>query len=293
MKQHPLVTIIIATYNRAETLQYAINSVLWQTYSNFELLVVGDACTDHTDQIMKNYTDDPRVFWYNLPENSGYQSVPNNFGIQKGKGKYIAYLNHDDLWLPNHIEALVHHLENTEGDFAFSILYWAYCSRPSRLEIPVLPEMPIPPEATAILHRRDVVDRIGGWKDIHETFAYPRVEFFRRAQFAGLSFDSVPVVSAVKFLWAEENYNDVGPQPEYMELIKNQPNFFQKDVLKKLMELQREQNTSISSFLLRPSKWGDMLRLLAIRNRIHPAQLKFWKGKGQRIKKWRRLHRLT
>src|SRR5690606_34069774 len=95
----PLVTVVIATYNRAETLKYAIESVLWQSFRDFELWVIGDCCTDHTDKVVNSFMHDPRVNWYNLPKNSGYQSKPNNEGIRRARGKYIAYLNHDDIWL--------------------------------------------------------------------------------------------------------------------------------------------------------------------------------------------------
>src|SRR5688572_30048995 len=113
-EKSPLVTVVIATYNRADTLKYAVESCLWQTFKDFEVWVVGDACTDHTEKVMQSFSD-PRINWYNLPKNSGYQSKPNNEGIRRAKGKYIAYLNHDDIWLPNHLEVLVDKLEKTNA----------------------------------------------------------------------------------------------------------------------------------------------------------------------------------
>ena len=136
----PLVTVVIATYNRAETLKYAKESVLWQRYKNFELWVIGDCCTDHTEKVVQSFND-ARVNFYNLPQNSGYQSKPNNEGIKRSKGQFIAYLNHDDIWLPNHLQDTVAHLQATNADIVFSIIQWVYSFTSSRADIPLLPNL--------------------------------------------------------------------------------------------------------------------------------------------------------
>jgi len=102
----PHVSVIIATYNRANVLSYAIGSVLDQTFTDFELLVVGDGCTDESGDVVGSF-DDPRVHWCNLAHNTGHQSGPNNEGFLRSRGNVVAYLGHDDLWLPNHLELLV------------------------------------------------------------------------------------------------------------------------------------------------------------------------------------------
>ena len=75
----PQVTVIIATYNKASTLRFALQSVLWQTFEDYEVWVIGDCCSDNSAEIVNGFND-PRVHWHNLPENSGYQSVPHNEG---------------------------------------------------------------------------------------------------------------------------------------------------------------------------------------------------------------------
>jgi glycosyltransferase involved in cell wall biosynthesis len=286
----PLVTVVIATYNRANTLRYAIESVLWQTYQNYEVWVVGDACTDHTEQVVKSFTD-PRINWYNLPKNSGYQSKPNNEGMQRGKGKYIAYLNHDDIWLPNHLEAIVGHLEKTNADFAFSIIQWVYSFTYSRPDIPLLPDMPIPPEATAVIHKKDVVNKIGYWKNINETYSYPRVDFFRQAQYIGMKFEIVPAVTGLKFLWDEKTYSDVGPQPLYMERLRNEPDFINKELSAMLIRAEYSINALPKGKRL---VWimANPLRKLMLKMKMDPAMLKFWNKKGKQIRVWRKRHGL-
>jgi len=288
----PLVTVVIATYNRAETLKYAIESVLWQTYKNFELWVIGDCCTDHTEKVVQSFSHDPRVNWYNLPQNSGYQSKPNNEGIRRGKGEYIAYLNHDDIWLPNHLADTVAHLEATNADLVFSVIQWVYSFTKSRADIPLLPNLPVPPEATAVVHKKSIINKIGYWKNINETYSYPRVDFFRQAQFAGLKFDIVPSLTGLKFLWADKNYHDVGPHPVYMERLRNEKDYATRELTAMLINAEYKiyswpRGQRLNYMLLNP------LRTLMLKWKIDPAALRFWHKKGTQIKVWRKRHRLA
>src|SRR5688572_8257735 len=75
----PSISVVIATYNRSRMLAYAIESVLRQTFTDWELIVVGDACTDDTAEVVARYVAaDPRVRFVNLERNWGEQSAPNN-----------------------------------------------------------------------------------------------------------------------------------------------------------------------------------------------------------------------
>src|SRR4029077_16679146 len=96
----------IPTYNRSRVLRHAVASVLGQSFADFELLVVGDGCTDDSAAVVAGFAD-PRLRWINLPANSGHQSAPNNEGLRQAKGELIAYLGHDDLWLPHHLQVMV------------------------------------------------------------------------------------------------------------------------------------------------------------------------------------------
>ena len=80
-------------------------SVQRQTFADFELLVIGDGCTDDSEAVVAAFGD-PRFHWENLPQNHGHQSPANNRGLALARGKWIAYLGHDDLWMPNHLELL-------------------------------------------------------------------------------------------------------------------------------------------------------------------------------------------
>src|SRR3954467_10617820 len=113
----PAISGVIATYNRSGVLRYAVESVLRQTFTAWELIVVGDACTDDTAEVMAGYVEaDPRVRFVNLERNWGEQSAPNNVGRSLARAPLIAYLSHDDLWLPHHLKACREAMAATRAD---------------------------------------------------------------------------------------------------------------------------------------------------------------------------------
>jgi glycosyltransferase involved in cell wall biosynthesis len=285
-----MVTVLIATYNKAGTLRYAIDSVLWQTFNDFELWVIGDACTDTSETVVQSYND-PRVHWYNLPKNTGYQSEPHNEGLRRSKGKYIAYLNHDDIWLPNHLSVLVDHIEKTGADFVYSILEWILDYADCYADIPHYPNAPRPPEATATLHRREIISKIGFWKTPFETRAIPRAEYFRRAQFKGKRFVLAPMLTALKFSKNTEGYSSVGDQPQYMQMIIDNPNFAQEELAGLLARAyyQLEKPVTPKRFI---SQISEYLRRQLVKQSIDPARLIFWRKPGWHIRKWRKYQKL-
>jgi glycosyltransferase involved in cell wall biosynthesis len=99
----PLISVIIPTYNRARLLKETIDSVLKQNFQNFELIVVDDGSTDNTGEILSDYKDHIQVL---AQKNKGV-SAARNLGISKAKGEFIAFLDSDDLWLPEKLTAQV------------------------------------------------------------------------------------------------------------------------------------------------------------------------------------------
>jgi glycosyltransferase involved in cell wall biosynthesis len=91
---HPLVNVILPTYNRAWTLKTAIDSVLLQDYSNLELIVIDDGSQDNTQELLEDYKNQITVLFQ---ENSGV-SAARNLGIKKSSGEFIALLDSDDAW---------------------------------------------------------------------------------------------------------------------------------------------------------------------------------------------------
>ncbi|MBO9728342.1 MAG: glycosyltransferase family 2 protein [Chitinophaga sp.] len=110
----PLVSVIIPTYNRAHSLGKAIESVLNQTYSNIQLIVVDDGSDDGTSEFVKQYEEVQFVLQVH-----GGQGRARNTGLKYAKGVYIASLDSDDVWAPTFLEKTVTKLEQDQLDFVF------------------------------------------------------------------------------------------------------------------------------------------------------------------------------
>ncbi len=160
----PRVTVILPTYNWATVLPFSIGSVLDQTFGDFELLVVGDHCTDESEAVVGAVRDE-RVRWINLAEGVGHQAGPNNEGLRQARGEIVAYLGHDDLWLPRHLELLLAALDGehvfAHGHLVFVMPDEAPTIRPSA-ESSYTRGAWIPP--TSVVHRRDAALGVGGWR---------------------------------------------------------------------------------------------------------------------------------
>lgn len=102
MIKNQMVSVIIPTYNRGFIIFRAIKSVLCQTYQDFEIIVVDDASTDTTEDIVLSFNDD-RIFFYRHKERRG-GGAARNMGIRLANGSYIAFLDSDDEWLPKKLE---------------------------------------------------------------------------------------------------------------------------------------------------------------------------------------------
>lgn len=112
LESTPSVSVIIPTYNRGNFIGESISSVLSQTYTDFELIIVDDGSTDNTEYIISTFSD-PRLQYIKQP-NRG-RSKARNHALSLACGKYITFLDSDDLYLPNKIELQVDYLNNHPG----------------------------------------------------------------------------------------------------------------------------------------------------------------------------------
>jgi len=111
----PSVTVVLATYNRPDALRAAIRSVLRQTRSDWRLMVIGDRCDPPTEEAVRSFPD-ARISYINLPVRFGEQGGPNSVGMALAGTEFIAFLNHDDLWLPDHLDAAIAALRRAGAD---------------------------------------------------------------------------------------------------------------------------------------------------------------------------------
>ena len=111
-EKSPTVSVIIPTYNRAHLIGRAIQSVLNQTYQDFELFVVDDGSTDNTEEVIKSFRDE-RIRYIRHEKNKG-GSAARNTGIKAARGKYIAFQDSDDEWLKDKLEKQVKAMRNLD-----------------------------------------------------------------------------------------------------------------------------------------------------------------------------------
>ena len=120
MKDFGLVSIVTASYNSAQFIAETIESIIAQTYTNWELLICDDASTDNTVDIIRHYAlSDSRIRLYVLQRNSG-AGVSRNKAISESKGDYIAFCDSDDRWKPYKLEKQLEYMEKKNCQICYS-----------------------------------------------------------------------------------------------------------------------------------------------------------------------------
>lgn len=114
-----LVSIIMPSYNTENFIGESINSVLNQTYKNWELIIVDDASTDSTDKVVENFLNDRRIHYIKNKENYG-AALSRNFAIKQAKGKWIAFLDSDDIWKPQKLERQINFMVKNKYYFSYT-----------------------------------------------------------------------------------------------------------------------------------------------------------------------------
>jgi len=107
----PHVSVVIPTYNRSKFVKEAIESVLEQSYKNFELIVVDDGSTDDTRSVVEQISDNRVKYYY---KNNSGPAAARNLGLDKSKGQYISFLDSDDLWPPEYLDTIVGQLDENK-----------------------------------------------------------------------------------------------------------------------------------------------------------------------------------
>jgi glycosyltransferase involved in cell wall biosynthesis len=214
----PAVTVITATYNRSATLRLTLRSLLNQDFADFEAWIVGDACTDDSEAVVASFGD-RRLHWHNLARNHGSQAFPNNAGLERARGRSIAYLGHDDLWFPWHLSTLVPFIEATGAALVHPLC--ALIGPDGRRECVGTPrdgvtyaEHFVPPSAW--LHRHDLLDTVGRWRDPDRLRWNVDFDFLRRVYLAGQTIAFCPRLTVLKLpsVWFPGAYRNAGEPPQ-------------------------------------------------------------------------------
>lgn len=232
----PLVTIITATFNSRQTLSAALRSVRSQEFRNYEALVIGDACTDGSEEVVHRLRDD-RFRWLNLGRNSGGQWGPNNEGLTQARGSYIAFLGHDDLWFPWHLRRLLRHLTDTRADLVHSMC--PLIGPEGVLDLLGEPRAAVsydrhfvPPSCWVL--SRELALRSGPWPDPRTIARHTDAEMLRRFALSGANFSCLPEITMLKFpsgAWRLYDHGSRTPQHDYVRMMRKDPHALVAQVL--------------------------------------------------------------
>lgn len=200
MGQEPKVSVLTATYKRDDLLKEAIESVLSQTIKDFEYIIIDDACSDDTKKLVKSFKDKRIVYLTNKENPARTHCRPLNLGLSKAKGKYIAYLDDDNVWYPFHLEVLLKTIENEDLDVVYCDMM---VEQGGQLSYGIQKDFDAQfllnrnyIDTSEILHKKEVAFAIGGWDE--NVTRFTDWNFVVRAMKWGAKFKRVPV-AALKY----------------------------------------------------------------------------------------------
>lgn len=164
---NPLVSVIVPVYNQADYLTETLNSVLSQTYTQWECVIINDGSSDDSERIAKDFCQKDKRFLYIFQKNMGVVSARNN-AINNSSGKYILPLDGDDIILPDYLDLAVNVMEKNPD------INLVYCdvefigSRSGKLHLPKLTLKNILQAGCCVctsMFKRESFDKIGGFKE--------------------------------------------------------------------------------------------------------------------------------
>jgi glycosyltransferase involved in cell wall biosynthesis len=230
----PAVSVVVATYNRADVLRFTIEAAIRSSFSDWEMIVVGDACTDHSAAIVASFKD-PRISFVNLPVNAGEQSVPNNEGVRRARGRYVAFLNHDDLWATDHLQIALEAIEREAADFVSTLTICISATGEPSLAGSCAPQEYAPyafVPASSWLVRRDCFEVVGPWRRAQSQYMFPSQEWLLRARRRGLKLLSVRRATVLAILSGDRRNSYVTDQSEEQERwarrLRDDPGLFEE-----------------------------------------------------------------
>jgi glycosyltransferase involved in cell wall biosynthesis len=169
----PRFSILLPTHNRADVLGLAIESTLAQTEPDFELLIVADGCTDDTCDVVAKFKD-LRIRLFDLPKAPHFGYANRNIALSEAKGRFIAYMAHDDLLLPDHLELMGNLLDSSKASWGYSRPLWVSTDG---VVVPFCVNLHLEDErnyfleqhntipASCVVHTRTVLERVGYWPE--------------------------------------------------------------------------------------------------------------------------------
>jgi glycosyltransferase involved in cell wall biosynthesis len=287
----PRVSVVIPTFNRAADLQRALNSVLAQSYNDWEILVVDNNSTDGTDVIVASFND--RRISIHKVNNNGVIAVSRNKGIRGAKGEFIAFLDSDDWWVPEKLEKSVNYLEQG-NDLVYHDL-WIVENEEKRkfrktvgvrnLLPPVFDDLIMhgsPIANSSVVVRTELLREIKGLSEEISLIAAEDYDCWLRIALLSDRFACIPEV--LGFYW-QGTTNSSNADRKSVNLVKLQELYFDPFIAKHNIEMPvwflyqrlrssyllrdyRKATTYIKLMSKRKMNWNMKLKLLFIQTRI-------------------------
>ncbi len=247
----PLVSIVTATYNRSNSLYYSLSLLQNQYFKDWECIIVGDACTDDTEEVVASFKE-KRFRFVNLKKNFGEQSGPNNYGCSIASGRYIAFLNHDDLWFPDHLSTMLTTMKNSYADHVYSMAATVMADDSIRVfginsDGVYYPNIFVP--ASTWLFRREMLDSVGKWRSFRQTHCTPSQDWIIRGWKTKHKIIMNPELTVILVFsgWRKNSYADreIAVTRELYNAIISKSGFREKLIKESLMKSVAEE-TSLS-----------------------------------------------
>jgi glycosyltransferase involved in cell wall biosynthesis len=219
------ILVVLPTFNRSNVLRLAIDSILAQTATDWRLLVIGDACTDDSEQVVQRLqAEHPTraIEWINRAHNFGNMALPINEATELGLQRwpmcrFIALCSHDDLWMPQHLQDLSTLLEQG-ADFAASAYFEHVQSFDSAPQAGSLCLRHVSPAAyspflapltmSAWMYRVSLWRKVGGWRPPAQLYESPSNNWRFRAWYAGarMALSAMPSLIVVNSVLRAQSY---------------------------------------------------------------------------------------
>ena len=292
-EQKPIVSVVMATFNRANLLPFSTASVRWQSFTDWELIIVDDGSTDDTAEVVRKLAAaEPRIRYVARAKPAGEQSAANNAGFDAARGRIIAYLNHDDLWFPDHLQGALDHMERTGADLSFSLpMTIAYEDGTQRFHT-VNEEMRYDPThqvpATYWVFRRELVEKYGGWRAALDVWGYPSQDRLWHWWRNGAKLYGRPELTCLHFpsgnrpaVYSRRDDSEIA---KWFARMRDEPDLREKLLIQMVLTLGRHDNKLGRSLYRTASQWArSEWCAFLIRRGVEPQTVQHmfrFRGKG-------------
>lgn len=198
----PAVSVVIPTYNRSEQLRRCLESLVTQTFRDFEVLVCDDGSTDSTREVASEFRDRLNIY-FEAYANFGGPARPRNKGIARARANYVAFLDSDDWWAPTKLEKCVAVLESGH-DIVYHDLFAVRCSSQTEFKERILSTGPVHPmfnsllctgisiPNSSVIVRKNLLQKIGGISERRDLIALEDYDCWIRLSRLTKNFFRIP-----------------------------------------------------------------------------------------------------